>query len=56
MIKAIINAIIAHNLTFLLIGTSTTSDLPVLHQPNLPRHYTKNASNRCRSSIFTVAR
>ena len=27
MIKAIINAIIAHNLTFLLIGTSTTYEL-----------------------------
>ena len=35
MIKAIINAIIAHNLTFLLIGTSTTSDLlnKVYHIP-----------------------
>ena len=33
MIKAIINTIIAHNLTFLLIGTSTTSELsfPVYH-------------------------
>ena len=34
----------------------SNSDLSVLHQPNLPRHYTKNASKRCRSSIFTVAR
>ena len=35
MIKAIINTIIAHNLTFLLIGTSTTSDLlnKVYHIP-----------------------
>ena len=33
MIKAIINAIIAHNLTFLLIGTSTTYDLPYYTTP-----------------------